>query len=80
VPTINVSEEVLAAIDAAVLEGEYADATEYVTRLVRQDQKRRAKEQLLASLSTGEEGDGVDALADAWRRLRVERHRLPDDE
>ena len=70
----------MAAIDAAVTEGEYADATEYVTRLVRQDQKRRAKEQLLASLSTGGDGDGVEALADAWRKLRVERHSDADGE
>jgi len=77
-PAITVSEDVLAAIDAAVLEGEYADATEYVTRLVRQDQKRRAKEQLLASLATEGDGDGVKALADTWRKLRLERHRQQD--
>ena len=77
-PAINVSEELMAAIDAAVREGEYADATEYVTRLVRQDQKRRAKEQLLATLSA--DGAGVEALADACRQLRAERHRDADDE
>jgi antitoxin ParD1/3/4 len=77
-PAIDVSEELQAVIDAAVREGEYANAAEYIGRLVRQDQKRRAKEQLLASLST--DGDGVEALAEAWRKLRVERHRHSDDE
>ena len=68
----------MAAIEAAVREGEYADAAEYITRLIRQDRKQRAKEQLLATLSA--DGDGVEALADAWRKLRAERHRDADDE
>jgi len=81
-PTIIISDDLQAAIDAAVREGEYADAAEYVGRLVRQDQKRRAKEQLLASLATdgATDGDGVEALADAWRKLRLERHRHSDEE
>ena len=50
---LMVSEEVLAAIEAEVKDGGYADANEYVARLVRQDQKRRAKEQMEAMVLGG---------------------------
>lgn len=81
-PVLTISEDLQSAIDAAVREGEYADAAEYLGRLVRQDQKRRAKEHLLASLATDGNGagDGAEALAEAWRKLRQERHRDSDHE
>lgn len=50
-PILTISEDLQLIIDQAVREDEYADAVEYITRLVRQDQKRRAKEQLFATLS-----------------------------
>jgi Arc/MetJ-type ribon-helix-helix transcriptional regulator len=73
--TLFISDELWDAIDVAVREGEYADAAEYVTRLVRQDQKRRAKEALFASLATDGPADGGETLAEAWREIRLERRR-----
>jgi Arc/MetJ-type ribon-helix-helix transcriptional regulator len=80
--TLLISDELLDAIDVAVREGEYADAAEYVTRLVRQDQKRRAKEALFASLATdgAEAGGDGETLAEAWREIRLERRRDGDGE
>ena len=74
--TITIPEEVQLVVDAEVREGGYADATEYLTRLVRQDQKRRAKEELEAFVLEGiDSGDPMEMTAQAWRDLRLDLHR-----
>ncbi len=68
-------DEIQQVVEAEVRERGYADATEYVTRLIRQDQKRRAREQLEALVLEGvDSGDPVEMTAQAWRDLRLELH------
>ena len=74
--TITIPEEVQLVVDAEVREGGYTDATEYLTRLVRQDQKRRAKQELEAFVLEGiDSGDPMEMTAQAWRDLRLDLHR-----
>jgi Arc/MetJ-type ribon-helix-helix transcriptional regulator len=77
-PILTISEDLQLVIDKAVEEDEYADAVEYITRLVRQDQKRRAKEQIFATLAqepTEEEPNSEAAkLAEALQQYRTGRH------
>ena len=74
--TVVIPEEVMAVVDAEVREHSYRDATEYLIRLVRQDQKRHAKEQLEAYVLEGvDSGEEIDMTAQSWRDLRNELHR-----
>ncbi len=73
---VMIPDEVMALVEAEVRQHSYRDATEYLTRLVRQDQKRHAKEQLEAYVLEGvDSGEEVEMTAQSWRDLRAELHR-----
>ena len=74
--TVTLSDEIQSVVDAEVQEHGFATAADYLTSLVRQDQKRRAKQQLEAFVLEGiDSGDYVEMTADAWRDLRLNLHR-----
>ncbi len=74
--TVVIPDEILAIVEAEVREHSYRDATEYLTRLVRQDQKRHANEQLEAYVLEGvDSGDECEMTAQSWRELRAELHK-----
>jgi len=74
--TVTLPDEIQSVVDAEVQEHGFTNAAEYLTTLVRQDQKRRAKEQLEAFVLEGiNSGDYVEMTADAWRDLRLNLHR-----
>jgi antitoxin ParD1/3/4 len=69
-------DEIQTVLEAGARDGGFADATEYVTDLIRQDQKRRAHKELEALVLEGvDSGDPVDMTAQAWRELRLDLHR-----
>jgi antitoxin ParD1/3/4 len=74
--TITLPDEIESVINTEVEQSGYASAGEYLTSLVRQDQKRRAKEQLEALVLGGiNAGEPVEMTAEAWRELRLGLHR-----
>ena len=74
-PDIILSEELKAIIDAEVLENGFVSPAEYITNLVRRDQKRRVKEQMGALLFDGaESGETPEITAEAWQNLRLKRN------
>jgi antitoxin ParD1/3/4 len=74
--TIILSDELKTVIDAEVREHGFADAADYLTTLVRQDQKRRAKDKLEQYILEGiDSGNYVEMTAETWRELRLNLHR-----
>jgi antitoxin ParD1/3/4 len=74
--TITLPDELQTVVDAEVREHGFANAAEYLGTLVRQDQKRRAKEQLEALVIEGiDSGEPIEMTARSWRDLRLELHR-----
>jgi antitoxin ParD1/3/4 len=74
--TIILPDEIQSLIDAEVREHGFADAADYLTTLVRQDQKRRAKDELEQYILEGiDSGDYVEMTAETWRELRLNLHR-----
>jgi antitoxin ParD1/3/4 len=74
--TIILPDEIQTVIDAEVREHGFADAADYLTTLVRQDQKRRAKDELEQYILEGvDSGDYVEMTAETWRELRLNLHR-----
>ena len=73
---ISLTDELQTVVDAEVIDHGYASAEEYLARLIRQDQKRRAKEQLEALVMEGiNSGEAVEMTAQAWKDLRLDLHR-----
>jgi antitoxin ParD1/3/4 len=74
--TIILPDEIQSVIDAEVREHGFADAADYLATLVRQDQKRRAKDELEQYILEGiDSGDYVEMTAETWRELRLNLHR-----
>ncbi len=74
--SITLPDEIQFVVDAEVREHGYADASEYVSLLVRQEQKRRREEAMDVLAEEGwESGDAVDMTADSWVELRRELHK-----
>jgi antitoxin ParD1/3/4 len=74
--TIILPDEIKTVIDAEVREHGFANAADYLTTLVRQDQKRRAKDELEQYILEGiDSGDYVEMTAETWRELRLNLHR-----
>ena len=74
--TIILPDEIQSLIDAEVREHGFAAAADYLTTLVRQDQKRRAKDELEQYILEGiDSGDYVEMTAETWRELRLNLHR-----
>ena len=74
--TIILPDEIKTVIDAEVREHGFADAADYLTTLIRQDQKRRAKYELEQYILEGiDSGNYVEMTAETWRELRLNLHR-----
>jgi antitoxin ParD1/3/4 len=79
--SVSLPDEVQTIVEAVVREHGFIDAAQYLTSLVRQDQKRRAKDQIEALMLAGiNSGDDVELTADAWRDLRLNPQRQPRNE
>ena len=72
--TMNISlpEEMKAFIDAQIAREGYASASEYVRDLIREAQRRQARNELDAKLLEGLEGPAVDMTRDDWDAIRRE--------
>ena len=71
--TLNISlpEPMRAYVDQQVAQGGYSTASEYIRQLVREDQKRAAKERLQALLMEGvESGPSHEMSAADWDDLQ----------
>jgi len=71
--TMNISlpEPMRAYVEQQVAQGGYSTASEYIRQLVREDQKRAAKERLESLLMEGiESGPAVEMTAADWDDLR----------
>lgn len=80
--TMNISlpEGLKKFIDLQVAEGGYGSASEYMRDLIRQDQARRAKEDLARLIREGlESGEGGPVDEDFWaaqrKRIAAARHK-----
>ncbi len=72
--TMNISlpEEMKAFIEARMaLEG-HASASEYLRTLIREEQRRRAKQALEAKLLEGLQGPAVEMTREDWESIRRE--------
>jgi antitoxin ParD1/3/4 len=73
---IILPDEIQNVVDAEVREHGFADAADYLATLVRQDQKRRTKDELEQYILEGiDSGDYVEMTAETWRELRLNLHR-----
>ena len=74
--TVTLPDDLQTVIDAEVRAHGYADASEYLATLVRQEQKRLAKERLQAMIIEGmESGDPIEMTDEVWEDLRLDLHR-----
>ena len=74
--SIILPDEIQSVIDAEVREQGLQGASEYLTRLVREDQERRTDEAIEALALEGlASGEPVEMTAESWRELRLELHR-----
>lgn len=72
--TMNVSipEALRAYIDERVAEGGYANVSDYIRALIRDDRAKQAKASLEAKLLEGLASPAEEATEDYWRRLEAE--------
>ncbi|HEV3165607.1 MAG TPA: type II toxin-antitoxin system ParD family antitoxin [Isosphaeraceae bacterium] len=70
--TVNISlpDEMKAFIEAQVAQEGYASASEYLRALIREAQKRRAKQELEAKLLDGLQSPATEMTAADWAGLR----------
>ncbi len=82
--TLNISlpEQMRTFIEEQTRSGGYSTASEYIRALVRNDQKRQARERLDALLLEGlESGDPIPMTPDAWDDVRREvRERIAESQ
>ena len=72
--TMNISlpDEMKAFIEARLVQEGYASASEYLRALIREDQKRKAKQELEAKLLEGLRGPEVEMTREDWDSIRRE--------
>lgn len=72
--TMNISlpDEMKAFVEARLMADGYASASEYLRSLIRDDQKRQAKQALEAKLLEGLQGPMTEMTRDDWESLRRE--------
>jgi len=81
VQTMNISlpDTMKDFVDRQVASGHYSSASEYVRKLIREDEKRTAEEKLKGLLLAGlNSGDPIEIAPEYWQRKRqqlVERYR-----
>lgn len=59
-------------VEGQISTGRYSSASEYVRELIRNDEKRKAEEQLEAQLLEGLSGDETALTPADWRAVRTE--------
>jgi antitoxin ParD1/3/4 len=72
--TLNISlpDAMRAFIDEEIARGEYSTASEYIRRLIRDDQKRVAEDRLERLLQEGlESGEPVEISDESWQRKKA---------
>jgi antitoxin ParD1/3/4 len=72
--TINISvpDEMMAFVEAQMAEEGYASASEYLRELIRDAQKRRAKQELEAKLLEGLHGPVAEMTRNEWKSIERE--------
>jgi antitoxin ParD1/3/4 len=72
--TMNISlpDEMKAFVEAQMTRDGYASASEYLRALIREDQKRRARQALELKLLEGLQGPAVAMTADDWDAIERE--------
>jgi antitoxin ParD1/3/4 len=71
--TINLPENLKAFVTSQIAEGGYDDASAYITALIADLQKRKARERVEALLREGiESGPSAEMTSDEWETLRRE--------
>ena len=69
--TISLPESMWGFIDEQVAQGGYGTASDYLRALVREDQKRKARERLEGLLLEGlESGPATEMTDDDWQEMR----------
>jgi antitoxin ParD1/3/4 len=69
---ISVPDEMKAFVEAQMMQEGYASASEYLRALIRDAQKRRAKQELEAKLLEGLQGPTTEMTKADWASLRHE--------
>ena len=69
---ISVPDEMKAFVEAQMSQEGYASASEYLRALIRDAQKRRAKQELEAKLLEGLQGPAVLMDSDDWDSIKQE--------
>lgn len=69
---ISLPEPLKQFIDAQIAAGRYSSVSEYVRELVRDDEKRKAQDQLEALLLEGLRGDETALTRADWKAIREE--------
>jgi antitoxin ParD1/3/4 len=80
--TLNISlpEPMRAYVDQQVAQGGYSTASEYIRQLVREDQKRAAKERLEVLLMEGiESGPSVEITDEYWAEKKAKLLKLIEE-
>jgi len=74
--TMNISlpDEMKAFVEAQMATEGYASASEYVRALIREAQKRQAKQELEAKLLEGLQGPAVELTREDWDSIEQEAH------
>jgi len=70
--TISLPDEIKAFIEAQVAAAGYASAGEYLHSLVRDAQRRQARQELEAKLLEGLQGPSSEMTRDDWEAIRRE--------
>jgi antitoxin ParD1/3/4 len=83
--TLNISipEPLHEFVERQVAEGGHGDASEYIRKLLREEQKKKAKERVEALLLEGlNSGEPIEVNAEYWekKRRRLTENYLKDDE
>jgi antitoxin ParD1/3/4 len=81
--TLNISlpDSMRTYIETTVAQGGYSTASEYIRQLVREDQKRAAKERLEALLMAGiESGPAVEITDDFWADKKAKLLKLVEEQ
>lgn len=67
---ISLPEPLKQFVDGQIAQGRYSSASEYVRELIRDDEKRKAQEQLEALLLEGLQGEALAMTAEDWTAIR----------
>lgn len=69
---ISLPEPLKQFVDGQIAAGRYSSVSEYVRELIRDDEKRKAQDQLEALLLEGLRGDETPLTREDWQAIRSE--------